>query len=49
MRNKNNRRRQDVGETKLKMAGERGGVGKRNERNKLLNFNDTEAVNVHIT
>jgi len=46
MRNKNNRRRQDVGETKLKMAGERGGVGK---RNKLLNFNDTEAVNVHIT
>jgi len=47
MRNKNNR--QDAGETKLKVVGEGGGVGKGNERNKLLNFNDTETVNVHIT
>ncbi|GBN26174.1 hypothetical protein AVEN_30609-1 [Araneus ventricosus] len=39
----------ETGETKLKVEGEGEGVGKENERNKLLNSNDTEAVNVHIT
>lgn len=43
----------DAGETKLKVEGEKQGegegVGEGNERSKLLNFNDTEYVNVHIT
>lgn len=51
MRNKSNWRWQDAGETKLKVEGEgeRERVGKGNERHKLFNFNDAEAVNVHIT
>ncbi|GBN62606.1 hypothetical protein AVEN_201461-1 [Araneus ventricosus] len=39
----------ETGETKLKLEAEGEGIGKGNERNELLNFNDTEAVNVHIT
>lgn len=45
-----NRRRQDAGETKLKVEveGEMEGVGKEKERNKLLSFNDTEAINAAL-
>ena len=39
--------RQDACENKLKVKEEGEGIGKENERDKLLNFNNTKTVNMN--